>query len=130
MLERADLFPFIHLLYSLPHLLCPCRRSPVPLSPSVAPHLLLRPTAPPTIPSTPHRTALHPISRAPTASATPSRSQADGIIIVKTKQAVLVAEYANPTLPGEATKIVEVRPRPLREERDGADAEPRIWRIT
>lgn len=35
--------------------------------------------------------------------------QADGIIIVKTKQAVLVCEYSHPALPGEATKIVEVR---------------------
>lgn len=31
---------------------------------------------------------------------------------VKTTQAVLVAEYAHPTVPGEATKIVEVRPLP------------------
>lgn len=37
-------------------------------------------------------------------------SQADGIVCVKTAQAVLVAEYAHPTVPGEATKIVEVRP--------------------
>ncbi|BGP50971.1 profilin, required for normal timing of actin polymerization in response to thermal stress [Rhodotorula kratochvilovae] len=35
------------------------------------------------------------------------KKQADGIICVKTAQAVLVAEYAHPTLPGEATKIVE-----------------------
>lgn len=28
--------------------------------------------------------------------------------MVKTKQAVLVAEYSHPTQPGEATKIVEV----------------------
>lgn len=35
--------------------------------------------------------------------------QADGIVIVKTTQAVLVAEYAHPTQPGEATKITEVR---------------------
>lgn len=34
-------------------------------------------------------------------------SQADGIICVKTTQAVLVAEYVSPTTPGEATKIVE-----------------------
>ncbi|SCZ95685.1 BZ3500_MvSof-1268-A1-R1_Chr8-1g09728 [Microbotryum saponariae] len=33
--------------------------------------------------------------------------QADGIVLVKTNQAVLVAEYSHPTLPGEATKIVE-----------------------
>ncbi|ORY45840.1 profilin [Leucosporidium creatinivorum] len=32
---------------------------------------------------------------------------ADGIICVKTTQAVLVAEYVTPTTPGEATKIVE-----------------------
>ncbi|BGO94852.1 hypothetical protein NBRC10512_002518 [Rhodotorula toruloides] len=35
------------------------------------------------------------------------KKQADGIIIVKTKQAILVAEYAHPTQPGEATKVVE-----------------------
>ncbi|GAA6044047.1 hypothetical protein JCM8097_001391 [Rhodosporidiobolus ruineniae] len=35
------------------------------------------------------------------------KKAADGIILVKTKQAVLVAEYAHPTMPGEATKIVE-----------------------
>ncbi|GAA5944851.1 profilin [Sporobolomyces koalae] len=35
------------------------------------------------------------------------KKQADGIILVKTTQAVLVAEYAHPTQPGEATKIVE-----------------------
>ncbi|GAA5837968.1 hypothetical protein JCM11251_006813 [Rhodosporidiobolus azoricus] len=35
------------------------------------------------------------------------KKPADGIVLVKTKQAVLVAEYAHPTLPGEATKIVE-----------------------
>lgn len=34
-------------------------------------------------------------------------SQADGIICVKTGQAVLVAEYVTPTPTGEATKIVE-----------------------
>ena len=28
--------------------------------------------------------------------------------MVKTKQAILVAEYSHPTQPGEATKIVEV----------------------
>jgi len=39
-------------------------------------------------------------------------AQADGIVCVKTTQAVLVAEYAHPTVPGEATKIVEVRPLP------------------
>ena len=33
--------------------------------------------------------------------------QADGIILVKTTQAVLVAEYAHPTTPGDATKLVE-----------------------
>ncbi|KAM0786998.1 hypothetical protein ACM66B_002416 [Microbotryomycetes sp. NB124-2] len=32
---------------------------------------------------------------------------ADGIVLVKTKQAVLVAEYGHPTTPGEATKLVE-----------------------
>ncbi|KDE02766.1 profilin [Microbotryum lychnidis-dioicae p1A1 Lamole] len=35
------------------------------------------------------------------------KKAADGIILVKTNQAVLVAEYSHPTLPGEATKIVE-----------------------
>ncbi|GAA5866267.1 hypothetical protein JCM8547_007222 [Rhodosporidiobolus lusitaniae] len=35
------------------------------------------------------------------------KKAADGIIVVKTKQAILVAEYAHPTMPGEATKIVE-----------------------
>ncbi|GAA5843324.1 hypothetical protein JCM3766R1_003665 [Sporobolomyces carnicolor] len=35
------------------------------------------------------------------------KKQADGIVIVKTTQAVLVAEYAHPTQPGEATKITE-----------------------
>ncbi|GAA5825103.1 hypothetical protein JCM5353_006509 [Sporobolomyces roseus] len=35
------------------------------------------------------------------------KKSADGIVIVKTTQAVLVAEYAHPTVPGEATKIVE-----------------------
>ncbi|GAA5883149.1 hypothetical protein JCM16303_006114 [Sporobolomyces ruberrimus] len=35
------------------------------------------------------------------------KKAADGIVIVKTTQAVLVAEYAHPTQPGEATKIVE-----------------------
>ncbi|POY75839.1 hypothetical protein BMF94_0919 [Rhodotorula taiwanensis] len=30
-----------------------------------------------------------------------------GIIVVKTKQGILVAEYVDPTQPGEATKIVE-----------------------
>lgn len=33
--------------------------------------------------------------------------QADGIILVKTTQAVLVAEYAAPVQAGEATPIVE-----------------------
>ncbi|GAA5852588.1 hypothetical protein JCM9279_005520 [Rhodotorula babjevae] len=35
------------------------------------------------------------------------KKQADGIVCVKTAQAVLVAEYSHPTVPGEATKIVE-----------------------
>ncbi|GAA6060188.1 hypothetical protein JCM10212_005189 [Sporobolomyces blumeae] len=35
------------------------------------------------------------------------KKQADGIVIVKTTQGVLVAEYAHPTQPGEATTIVE-----------------------
>ena len=35
------------------------------------------------------------------------KKQADGIILVKTTQAILVAEYAHPTVPGEATKVVE-----------------------
>ncbi|GAA5869276.1 hypothetical protein JCM3774_004191 [Rhodotorula dairenensis] len=35
------------------------------------------------------------------------KKSADGIIVVKTKQAILVAEYGHPTQPGEATKIVE-----------------------
>ncbi|BGP19343.1 hypothetical protein JCM10213_006849 [Rhodosporidiobolus nylandii] len=35
------------------------------------------------------------------------KKQADGIVLVKTTQAVLVAEYAHPVMPGEATKIVE-----------------------
>ncbi|BGP57670.1 profilin, required for normal timing of actin polymerization in response to thermal stress [Rhodotorula sphaerocarpa] len=35
---------------------------------------------------------------------------ADGIIVVKTKQAILVAEYGHPTQPGEATKITEASP--------------------
>ncbi|GAA6025626.1 hypothetical protein JCM11491_007149 [Sporobolomyces phaffii] len=35
------------------------------------------------------------------------KKQADGIVVVKTTQAILVAEYSHPTLPGEATKIVE-----------------------
>ncbi|SCV66884.1 BQ2448_5530 [Microbotryum intermedium] len=35
------------------------------------------------------------------------KKAADGIILVKTGQAALVAEYSHPTLPGEATKIVE-----------------------
>ncbi|GAA5917875.1 hypothetical protein JCM6882_003751 [Rhodosporidiobolus microsporus] len=36
-----------------------------------------------------------------------AKKAADGIVLVKTKQAVLVAEYAHPTLAGEAAKIVE-----------------------
>ncbi|KAK4047192.1 profilin, required for normal timing of actin polymerization in response to thermal stress [Microbotryomycetes sp. JL221] len=36
-----------------------------------------------------------------------AKKGADGIVLVKTKQAILVAEYAHPTAPGEATKIVE-----------------------
>ncbi|EIN04751.1 profilin [Punctularia strigosozonata HHB-11173 SS5] len=35
------------------------------------------------------------------------KQAADGCVIVKTKQAVLVAEYAAPTQAGEATTIVE-----------------------
>ncbi|GAA5992122.1 hypothetical protein JCM10908_001777 [Rhodotorula pacifica] len=35
------------------------------------------------------------------------KKSSDGIIVVKTTQAVLVAEYGHPTQPGEATKIVE-----------------------
>lgn len=35
------------------------------------------------------------------------KKQADGIILVKTTQAILVAEYSHPTVPGEATKVVE-----------------------
>lgn len=34
-------------------------------------------------------------------------AQGGGIILVKTTQAVLVAEYVAPVLPGDATKIVE-----------------------
>ena len=34
-------------------------------------------------------------------------SQADGAILVKTKQAILVAEYIHPFQAGEATPIVE-----------------------
>lgn len=33
--------------------------------------------------------------------------QADGCVLVKTKQAVLVAEYVAPTQAGEATPVVE-----------------------
>lgn len=33
--------------------------------------------------------------------------KADGIVMVKTTQAVLVCEYGHPTTPGDATKIVE-----------------------
>jgi profilin len=33
--------------------------------------------------------------------------QADGAILVKTKKAILVAEYSAPTQAGEATPIVE-----------------------
>merc|ERR1711939_232698 len=36
-----------------------------------------------------------------------AKKGANGIVIVKTKQAILVAEYELPTQPGEATKIVE-----------------------
>jgi profilin len=35
------------------------------------------------------------------------RSQADGCLLVKTKQAVLVAEYVAPVQQAEAVKIVE-----------------------
>lgn len=31
----------------------------------------------------------------------------DGLIAVKTNQAVLVGHYASPILPGQATKVVE-----------------------
>ncbi|CAO1620606.1 unnamed protein product [Jaminaea pallidilutea] len=31
----------------------------------------------------------------------------DGIVLVKTNQAVLVGQYASPIIPGEATKVVE-----------------------
>lgn len=34
-------------------------------------------------------------------------SQADGLVIVKTNQAVLVCQYSSPIVPGEATKVVE-----------------------
>jgi hypothetical protein len=37
----------------------------------------------------------------------PPDSQADGIVLVKTNQAVLVGQYSSPILPGEATKVVE-----------------------
>lgn len=36
-----------------------------------------------------------------------SISQADGLVIVKTNQAVLVCQYSSPIVPGEATKVVE-----------------------
>lgn len=36
-----------------------------------------------------------------------SHAQGDGAIMVKTKQAVLVAEYTGPVQAGEATPIVE-----------------------
>ena len=36
-----------------------------------------------------------------------THSQADGCVIVKTKQAIIVAEYTAPTQAAEATKIVE-----------------------
>jgi profilin len=36
-----------------------------------------------------------------------SHLQGDGAVLVKTKQAVLVAEYVAPTQAGEATPIVE-----------------------
>ncbi|EIW75545.1 profilin [Coniophora puteana RWD-64-598 SS2] len=35
------------------------------------------------------------------------RKQQDGIVVVKTKQAILVAEYQPPTQAGEATVVVE-----------------------
>ncbi|KAH7102447.1 profilin [Auriculariales sp. MPI-PUGE-AT-0066] len=35
------------------------------------------------------------------------KKQADGVVIVKTKQAILVAEYAAPIQAGEATPVVE-----------------------
>eukprot|EP00842_Homolaphlyctis_polyrhiza_P002316 jgi/Hompol1/3085/HPOL_003115-RA len=31
----------------------------------------------------------------------------DGVVLVKTKQAILVAEYKEPVVPGEANKVVE-----------------------
>lgn len=34
-------------------------------------------------------------------------AQADGVVLVKTNQAVLVGQYSSPILPGEATKVVE-----------------------
>lgn len=37
-----------------------------------------------------------------------NQTKGDGIITVKTKQAVIVGEYTSPTQPGEATKIVEM----------------------
>ena len=33
--------------------------------------------------------------------------KADGAVLVKTKQAILIAEYVSPTQAGEATVIVE-----------------------
>jgi hypothetical protein len=47
------------------------------------------------------------IAEVPLSLTSPPSSQADGIVCVKTTQAVLVAEYVSPTTPGEATKIVE-----------------------
>ncbi|PWN30162.1 Profilin/allergen [Jaminaea rosea] len=35
------------------------------------------------------------------------KAGADGVVLVKTNQAVLVGQYASPILPGEATKVVE-----------------------
>ncbi|CAO1630937.1 unnamed protein product [Parajaminaea phylloscopi] len=35
------------------------------------------------------------------------KSGADGVVLVKTNQAVLVGQYASPIVPGEATKVVE-----------------------
>ena len=41
------------------------------------------------------------------ADSRPSPIQADGCVLVKTKQAVLVTEYAAPIQAGESTAIVE-----------------------
>ncbi|CAO1620070.1 unnamed protein product [Sympodiomycopsis kandeliae] len=35
------------------------------------------------------------------------KAGADGVILVKTNQAVLVGQYSSPILPGQATKVVE-----------------------